>query len=169
LKLSDMKDIEEDITLVPKKSDYSSTKSLEEMVALVFMSAAIVDTTGALFSDSFEISSNVLSNIANHLYLLEAILAICGHKCYNFAYDDNSSSSSGSFDNKIYSLKQLGDFLFLLGSLIDVITGYCFMMPRYEASITLNVWGLVSDVLWLLDPLLYITADIIQNNKSKSR
>jgi len=152
---------------------FSSNFTLPQTVAIIFGIAAVCDIIGALLSDSFETSSNIVSNIANHLYLLEAILALYGGRCCcTFANEcDSSSSSSHSFDAEfmyrfIDRLNKAGDFLFLIGSMIDVLTGYLYLSPKFESSVILSSWNLTSSCLWLLNAILYITADNLSQNKT---
>jgi hypothetical protein len=85
-----------------------------------------------------------------------------------------TSISSGYFGSKTSSqmdhtalLEHLGDVLFLVGSIIDVLLSYF-----YNDRISNHVWklvdrgNLVSAVLWLVDSILYISADHFSSDEA---
>jgi hypothetical protein len=117
-------------------------------VAITFGLGATLDLLSAFTS---EMSDSRISNWAvvgaAHSYLVNAILIL--------------SSKTATLESLSQRVTVLGDILFLIGSLVDVSLSYFFIGEESD-----EVWKyvyrgyLLSSVLWLINALLYIIADI---------
>lgn len=129
-----------------RRGRYGDDPRLELGVALTFGIAASCDFVGALTFDE-DAPSYTASSAAVHVYLLNALLVITGRRP-NFASWPEAFTGAG-------------DILFLIGSVIDVVISY-FLTP--EAALptlkTMAWWNLASAVLWFVDSILYILADL---------
>jgi len=141
---------------------------LEESVAVIFGTAALFDLLSALLSDAAPESSSLISSVSCHLYLFEAVVALFGRRLLKIPpLHDQADDGSQDPSSTLVYLNQYGDFLFLLGSLIDVATSYCYVLPSIQDSLQLSCWNLASSFLWLVDALLYLAADIIYENSER--
>jgi hypothetical protein len=121
----------------------------ELAVAIIFGMAALMDMVGTLFygSGSYRLD-NLPFCMAVHFYLIQAILAVW--------------QGSSFYENQIANaLQQGGYLLFLVGSIIDVAISYMdasMDMPTRR----IQVWSLVSSLLWLMDAILYLVAHFVE-------
>jgi len=91
-----------------------------------------------------------------HLYLLSGILALWqGMNCYCWSPCTATGCSAGV-------LTEAGAFLFLLGCLIDVSLSWLSDPHLLALAPSTLAWGnLASALLWLLDAVLYVSADCL--------
>lgn len=100
-------------------------------------------------SDNLHISYD-LSTIACHVYFVNAVLSVI--------------AEIPSFEYLSSALTASGDILFLMASIIDLILAY-FSYPTSKAgnsSHGANLANLASSILWIVDAMLYIAADLIE-------
>ena len=109
---------------------------------------------------------------AAHFYLVHALLVL-SHPWSRFITTTNTSTLNTNTDSitKIpfrmlssSSITAIADGLFLMGSMVDVSLSYFYLGEHYDANITVWVYiyrgYLFSSILWLLNAILYISADI---------
>jgi len=155
--------------IVSLPASFRTIPTNQEIAAVIFALAAIFDIIGALLSDSYYMTSLYISVFATYLYLFQAIVTLFGRRRYSiFPTDDIEETSFCSSIFKVSyqyqivdCLNETGDFLFLIGSIIDVVIGCFYLNPNFEESVPLSYFSLASSVLWLLNALLYIAADYI--------
>jgi hypothetical protein len=102
--------------------------------------------------DNNDVAADGLDMASDHVYILSAVIAITGKRTRPWL----SSSSPGctSMMNDSEPLEDMGDLLFLLGSLVDGSMWY-WMVQEQPA------WEFISAVLWLLDACFYLRSDIV--------
>jgi hypothetical protein len=102
---------------------------------------------------------NKLDSVSDHAYLLSAIITITGKRIRPWL-----QTSSVPISDNPEMLEDLGDLLFLLGSLMDAVMGD---LNEDDAPIVC----LVSSCLWLADACFYLRSDVIRarqvNNKTE--
>mmetsp|Transcript_15708 Transcript_15708/g.43391 ORF Transcript_15708/g.43391 Transcript_15708/m.43391 type:complete len:497 (-) Transcript_15708:1090-2580(-) len=159
-------------------------------------------TSGFIAFAKYLVDHDILSTVAVHFYLIQAIAALwpgdgkerdAGYSPANNSEpdehsgtaaavaaspesfvdepqnDDNddatsAASSGGDRDNSLY---RAGDALFFIGCIIDVIISYLDvdgMETKHQRM--MQVWALVSAVLWFLDAVCYILAGIMEYDKA---
>lgn len=130
---------------------FQSSQTVAVSVGLTFGLGATFDLIAALTS---ELPDPLISDWAvvgaAHSYLVNAVLLLSG-----------KSVAFSSFSQKA---TVLGDFLFLIGSLVEVSLSYFYIGQESD-----RVWKYVylgylfSSILWLLNALLYIVADVFRD------
>jgi hypothetical protein len=121
-------------------------------VAVTFGLGAILDLLSAFTS---EMSDPHISNWAvvgaAHSYLVNAIIVL--------------SSKTATLETLSQRVTVLGDTLFLIGSLVDVSLSYFFIGEESD-FVWKNVYlgYLFSSILWLINALLYFTADVVSKD-----
>jgi hypothetical protein len=121
---------------------------LEVGVQLTFGAAAVCDLLSSLIyrEESPSVSFD-FSIAAVHWYLVNSILML--------------SSKQLSCRSRFTRLSLIGDVLFLIGSVIDVFLSYFFNTRTSDATWRLvSIGKVVSSLLWLIDSILYILANI---------
>ncbi len=117
--------------------------------AILFGMAATLDLRGSLISSSESGGiDGFMWLLSSHLYLFSALstLSSMNYRC-------------GSIP---LSLNLIGDILFMIATLIDVSISYISDPDIvFETQHVLLRFGLLSSVLWLLDAILYIAANVI--------
>jgi hypothetical protein len=123
---------------------------LEVGVQLTFGAAAVCDLMSALiYREESPSCSYDFSIAAVHWYLVNAILML--------------STKQLSCRSRFTSLSLIGDVLFLIGSIIDVFLSYFFNTRSSDAVWRLvSIGKVVSSLLWLIDSILYILANIYE-------
>jgi hypothetical protein len=123
---------------------------LEVGVQLTFGAAAICDLMSSLiYREESPSCSYDFSIAAVHWYLVNAILML--------------SAKQLSCRSRFTSLSLIGDVLFLIGSIIDVFLSYFFNTRSSDAVWRLvSIGKVVSSLLWLIDSILYILANIYE-------
>ena len=158
------------ITSLSKSSVTKRVKSVNSnMLSVLFFGiAAFIDLIAAFIYLPYPYQSDLLSGIACPIYFLEAIFAVCGRfsrpKDATHYDDDSTYSSSESSTHEhemVYCLDTIGDILFLVGAIIDVVIGYYYLIPKYDDSMSLAYWSLGSNILWLIDGILYMSAEVL--------
>jgi hypothetical protein len=120
--------------------------------ALLFGCAAMLDLMNSISVNVFSRygdDAGYMNIVSAHLYLMSAICAMMN--------TNTISIYSGTHE----MLNVAGDIMFMVGSLIDVIISY-ISDPDIVASnqhILLRL-GMLSSVLWVIDALFYLVADI---------
>ena len=92
-----------------------------------------------------------------YVYILSAIIAITGKRIRPWL-----SPSSRNMITDSERLQDIGDLLFLIGSLGDGIMWY-FMVQDQPA------WSFVSSMLWLFDACFYLRSDIVMAERATSK
>jgi len=124
------------------------------ITAILFGIAACIDLWGAIiygisaYTDTSEKLIARATLVSTQVYLLSAIAAIMGldWKCKSL----------------VLLLAITGDILFLIGSIIDVVISYLYVIPAAVQSVDpvlLLKLSLVSSTLWLVDSILYLWSD----------
>jgi hypothetical protein len=128
------------------------------MIGLTFGTGAAFDLAGGLIVDSLEPLSDMLSMIACHIYLLNALLLTMPifSSCSLRKPFPNINELCHCHGAK---LEYIGDLLFLIGSIIDVMLSYWNL--EFSGLNLVNYGFLLSAVLWLIDAIFYIAADYI--------
>jgi hypothetical protein len=123
---------------------------LEVAVQLTFGAAAVCDLMSALiYREASPSCSYDFSIAAVHWYLVNAILVL--------------SAKQRSCRSRFTSLSLIGDVLFWIGSVIDVFLSYFFNTRSSDAIWRLvSIGKVVSSLLWLIDSILYILANIYE-------
>lgn len=148
-------------------SSYHSTRAtkrsycLQVLAVLTFGGGALSELVGALLVDSNDVVSDMMFMIGVHLYLVNALLVlspilrralqesvticsprqlICRNRCYDSSF-----------------IEQVGDFLFLTGSIIDVILSYWDL--ELQSKLLVDGLNLLSAVLWFIDAICFLAAD----------
>ena len=132
----------------------------EVWAALSFGAGAVLEfACYAVLGDDEEGPAYVATMIVSmHIYLLSGILALRGQglRCRSCAGRCSSSSAL------VGLFMEGGAFLFLLGCLIDVSLSWLSNPQLLALSPTILAWGnLASTLTWLLDAVLYVSADCI--------
>jgi hypothetical protein len=129
---------------------------LEAGVQLTFGTAAICDLLSALiYREASPSTSYDLSIVAVHWYLINAILML--------------SSKQAFCRSQFTRLSLVGDVLFLIGSMIDVCLSYFFnTQTSVETWRLVNIGKVLSSLLWVGDSLLYILADVYEEEDEDS-
>lgn len=118
--------------------------------AFLFGCAALLDLMTSVSVNIFSISGSdtgAISIASAHLYLVSACCAM--------------ANSRIGYSNNFEMMSFVGDAMFLVGSFIDVVISY-ISDPDIIASnqhVLLRL-GMVSSVLWLIDAMFYLVADI---------
>lgn len=125
-----------------------SQKCLKLSVGLFFGLGALLELISALTTTLNDSRwSNWLTVCSAHSYLINAILLWAGKQV--------------SFTTVAETVEMVGDGLFLIGSAIDVSLSYFYIGESNEAlSSFVHKGCLLSSMLWLVDALLYLAADM---------
>jgi hypothetical protein len=131
---------------------FQSSKAVAVSVGLTFGLGAVFDLVAALTSELPDPRISDWAVVgASHSYFVNAVLLLSG--------------KSVVFTTPSQKAAVLGDFLFLVGSLIEVSLSYFYIGQESDL-----VWKYVyigylfSSILWLLNALLYIAADIMKDH-----
>ena len=123
-------------------------------VAVTFGIAAICDFLGTLTYDVSPVPAYVAYSTSVHVYLLNAIMVLSGRV--------------PGFSSLPKGLTSGGDMLFLVGSLIDVLISYVDNPEAPASEWRMIAWGsLTSSILWFIDALLYILADVVPTSSNE--
>lgn len=128
----------------------SQYRTLEIRVASLFAVAAMFDILAVLvYSTNTPVYSYMCYSAAVHCYMLFAIVALRDRSYTHY---------------KNWALVFLGDFLFLIGSLMDAVTSY-FCYPGSNPDWTIiESWYLVSAILWFVCAVFYVVTDIVERS-----
>eukprot|EP00978_Attheya_sp_CCMP212_P025079 scaffold80008_cov47-Attheya_sp.AAC.1 len=131
-----------------KTTRFNKDTRVAMAVAILFGIGALFENLSLVFSND-DRASAALTLVATHTYLLSGIITV--------------RSTSPSCADTSVALATSGNILFLAGSLIDAIISYVGDPDIIEVNVlVLASWNLVSSILWLLDAILYILADLVQ-------
>lgn len=149
--------------------------SLEKCVAFLLGCGAVFDMLAAIFVETYDFESSLLGFFAACFFLCEAIVAITIRYFPSILYfeyrnfsirsvaTNTSAFSISSFSTDTGNIKKnlsfVGDILFFIGSLIDFLIGCLEFSPIASKTVTLAGWEITSDILWLIDAMLYILKD----------
>lgn len=161
----------------PRQSPHGYTR----MMAVTFGTGALLDLLAACTSE-MENPHNFYAYLstwavvgAAHFYLVNAILVVVVASSSSavpnpiatattITTDTNTKVSFGPAILSSPSITYLADRLFLIGSIVDVSLSYFYIGESWDANITVWVYiyrgYLFSSLLWLLNAILYIVADI---------
>ena len=110
------------------------------------------------FTTAAAVWGKVFDAISIHVYILSAVISVSGKRTRPWLCIDSTECGLTWLDNP-ETLEDLGDILFLLGSLVDgVLCDFTFDDNRPG-------WGITSSWLWLVDACLYLKADYIQASR----
>ena len=152
---------------------YHSSRTL--WIALTFGMGATLDLLAACTSETIRypnVSTYAVVGAA-HAYLTNAILVVT-HPLQNPSTTTPGTTSITRLFGRTRSSQKvtfMADGLFLIGSMVDVALSYFYIGENWDESITVWVYiyrgYLVSSILWFLNAILYIVADIcVDNNDS---
>jgi hypothetical protein len=100
---------------------------------------------------------NKLDSVADHAYLLSAIITMTGKRIRPWL-----QTSSVHISNNPEMLEDFGDLLFLLGSLMDAMMG--------DANVDdVPIACVVSSFLWLADACFYLRSDVIRARQARNK
>jgi hypothetical protein len=99
---------------------------------------------------------NKLDSVSDHVYLLSAIIIMTGKRIRPWL-----QTSSVPLSNNPEMLEDLGDLLFLLGSLTDAVMGHLNVDD-------VPIGCVVSSFLWLADACFYLRSDVIRARQVKN-
>jgi hypothetical protein len=136
--------------------------------------AVLIDLVSPLLIRYNPFRLDLYTMVSIHLYLLSAIYSIkattafypSASSVFGFMASCGQKSPSSSYTPSISTrLILCGEWSFLFGSIIDVVISY-ISEPEIVAVATMDghtlaVSSIVSSVLWLVDAILYLSADII--------
>lgn len=158
--------------------DYTNSKrsySVEVLAVLTFGGGALFELIGALMVDSNEITSDMMFMLGVHFYLANAVIVMTPMLFQGISFKDLLLACSpyqilcccckrhhccGSSINS-YTIEKMGDFLFLTGSMIDVILSYWDLELKVNHKILVDGLNLLSALLWFIDAICFIAADYI--------
>jgi hypothetical protein len=106
------------------------------------------------------VSTEGLDMASDHVYILSAIIAITGKRTRPWLTSP-SQGCNNMLDNP-EPLEDMGDLLFLMGSLVD---GSMWYFQYGEAP----VWSFISSLLWFLDACLYLRSDLVMAERTKRK
>jgi hypothetical protein len=126
------------------------------LAAITFGAAALVAFVAVLIDSSHQDEDNAVADYCNHIsvhaYLLSAVISVTGKRTRPWL------AQRSCLDNH-ETLEDLGDILFLIGSLVDDI----LIDANIEDSVA--YMPLLSSLLWLLDACFYILSDFVMAEK----
>jgi hypothetical protein len=125
-----------------------STHRRDLSAALSFGFAASLGFFAVLYGDERRMGKS-LDVVSVLMYIVSALFAITGNRARPWLHKEHQDQS---IMNDAELLEDMGDLLFLVGSLIDGL----FCGFQLEDA---PIWELVSSLLWVLDSLLYLRAD----------
>lgn len=131
---------------------FQSSKTVAVSVGLTFGLGALFDLVAALTS---ELPDSRISDwaavCAAHSYFMNAILLLSG--------------KSVAFTTLSQKAAVVGDFFFLIGSLVEVSLSYFYIGQESDLVWKYVYLGyLFSSILWLLNAILYIAADVFKDH-----
>lgn len=127
------------------------------IAAVIGLAAVLVeyvdDETLDFTGTSSEKAAVLLDAISIHVYALSAVICISGKRQRPIL---NASTPSSSPWTSPEVLEDVGDLLFFLGSIVDVVLcDYAFDDSNQPA------WSMFSSLLWLIDAMLYLRSDYV--------
>jgi hypothetical protein len=127
------------------------------MVGLTFGTGAAFDLAASFIVDKNEPVSDMLSMVACHIYLVNALL-LTAPLFFSYQWKDIRQFSIKRLC-RADNLEYLGDLFFLIGSIIDVLLSYWNL--EFTGLNLVDYGYLLSAILWLIDAIFYIAADYI--------
>jgi hypothetical protein len=124
--------------------------------ALSFGVAALLGFLSVLYSDNYEMNS-----ASNHVYIVSAIIALSGKRnrpwlevsALNIGNNDQYSSAVSAFLVSPGALEDVGDLMFLVGSIVDSVL--------VDFNFDQDSLSLFSAILWFIDACFYLQADYV--------
>jgi transposase len=111
--------------------------------------------------DDHEVTADRLDMASVYVYILSAVISITGKRIRPWL-SPSSPGCTAIMINDSERLQDMGDLLFLIGSLVDGSMWY-FMVQDQPA------WSLVSSVLWFLDACFYLRSDVVMAERATSK
>jgi hypothetical protein len=147
------------------------------LAALTFGIAAMIAFIASFVAGQYR---STLDNVSDHVYVLSSVIAITGKRSRQWLAASNSfdldhtndsiilkGSNEGNNNNNKKSLlycmdrpeilRDLGDLLFFVGSVIDAVMG--------DLRVNAPVVSVFSAWLWFIDSCLYLHADVIRSKR----
>lgn len=109
-----------------------------------------------LMEDTRSWYSILFDGASDHMYMVSALIAISGRRTRPWFAPE--SQYCGSILNEPETLEDIGDFLFLVGSLLDA-----FLDDIHKDGVP--IFGIVSAVLWFVDALFYLRSDFVMAHR----
>jgi len=103
-------------------------------------------------------TSEICNMLSAHVYILSAVIACSGKRTRPWLYGDGRAVWHNS-----ETLEDLGDLLFLIGSLVD---GILFDLHFDDDT---DGWPILAACLWCLDAFLYLRSDVIMAERQVER
>jgi hypothetical protein len=105
-------------------------------------------------------TANILYTASDHVYVISAVIAMTGRRIRPWFYSGTTGNRCGIFVEP-EALEDMGDFLFLIGSLFDATLDNLAMKTNPSL-------GAVSSVLWFVDALLYLQSDFVMSRRLRN-
>jgi hypothetical protein len=132
----------------------AATFGIAAAIGLVAVLIEYIDDGRLVFTGtSSEEAAVFLDATSIHVYALSAVICLSGKRQRPLL---NASSPSSSPWTSPEVLEDVGDLLFFIGSLVDVIRcDYAFDDSHQPA------WSMFSSFFWLIDAMLYLRSDYV--------
>jgi hypothetical protein len=132
------------------------------LAALFFGIAASLAVLAAVLrfyvDQNVNVSTDGLDMASNHVYILSAIIAITGKRTRPWLTFSSHGCDNILNDSELF--EDMGDLLFLIGSLVDGIMWYFEYGER-------PVWAFISSVMWFMDACFYLRSDLVTNGRAR--
>jgi hypothetical protein len=133
------------------------------LAALFFGIAASLAVMAAVLrfyvDQDVNVSTDGLDMASDHVYIVSAIVAKTGKRTRPWM---TSHSQGCNILNHPEPLEDLGDLLFLIGSLMDGSLWYFEFGDR-------PVWACITSALWFLDACCYLRSDLVTAERAKRK
>lgn len=136
------------------------------LAASTFGIAALLALVAVLLPPDQHVWTGALNVGSDHIYVVSALFATTGRRTRPWL-----RVTSETTDNKSHPvlrvwadpeiLEDLGDFFFLIGSLMDSV------LDDVRVSAHSETWAIVSSLLWLIDACLYLRSDFVMAGRVK--
>ena len=153
-----------------KKERKFSAHRRDIVAAMIFFVAAsfsVISILAAWLSAGDEKSLTTLDGISVHAYMISAIIAIVGscnrRCCLSLAKLSDADT-----------LETLGDILFLIGSIVNVVlfdmgSVVNVVLFDYDFDGESLFWPIISSIFWCIDALLYLISDCVTASQNSAR
>lgn len=109
------------------------------------------------------LSTTVFDIASAHVYILSAVIAVTGRRTRPF-FTANEKQRYCSIVREPEALEDIGDFLFLVGSLLDALLEDVHQMDHIVIC-----GAIISSILWLVDALFYLQSDFVMARRMNAK
>jgi hypothetical protein len=104
--------------------------------------------------------TDILDALSDHVYVISAVIALTGRRVRPWFYTGGHGGNTQicAIFHEPEALEDMGDILFLIGSLFDAMLDDLAMQ-------TIPLLGAVSSLLWFVDALLYLRSDFVMSRR----